>query len=161
MLYQNMPVYLSEGQGWNPAQVSQINLLVKSLRNRFIAKAQQPQKDRPLTKKVAISHWPRVLNIRDFLYSDRFSIQFILDPKNMVKNGTYKLIETEFAPKNMVYEGSNSDSVPADFFSSLGQITYEKYLDHYVLVFKRNDREWPVDFDNNKVKYSVYIGGQL
>lgn len=155
-----VPVYLDKKSGWNESQVNEINKIARNLRFAFEQKARQKTKDKPQIEKFTVSKYARVLNLNDYLYNNYFSINFILDPAGFEAGITYPLLELMTNPSSFSFEGSNDDVSPYKLLTSLGTIKVEFIKDkpHFVIEVKDS---WPEDADHKKVKYSVYIGGQL
>lgn len=160
MLAKVIPVYLDEASGWNKQQVSEINKIARNLRFAFEQKAHQKMKEKPKIERLSVSKYARVLNLNDYLYNNYFSINFILDPADFEPGITYPLLELTTNPSSFSFEGSNDDTSPYKLLTSLGTIKVEFVggKPHFSIEVKDS---WPEDADHKKVKYSVYIGGQL
>lgn len=160
-LYNNIPLMLDTDSGYTSEQVKQINIIVKNTRNKFISKAKQKQKGLPKIEKFITTKYNRVLNLRDFIIDQLFNIHFILDPAGFEDNVSYKLFEFDNEVKHFHFEGSNSDKTDVIALSTLGTIFIDTSGLAPVFMFKRNSAPWPTDANNNKVKYSVFISGEI
>jgi len=162
LLYQNTPIFLTEDSGYNKKQCEQINVIVRTTRNRFISKAKQEQLGHPKIEKFISQKYNRVLNLFDFLYDKTFSISFILDSTGFEKNIDYPLFE--FTEKNIISmagEGSNSDLRTAINLSALGTFSIKKQNGIPTIYFTCLTDNWPTDESGKKIFYSVYIGGKI
>ena len=159
--YQNVPILLDNGCGYTKDQVDEVNIIARSIRNRFISKATQNQNPKPKIDRFSISKYSRVENFRDFLLKNTFNLYFILNPAGMEPSGEYTLVDFDRTIDWFNWEGSNSDYKNVIALSSLGVIYIDTTGLHKRLTFKRNERDWPLDENGNKIKYSVFIGGKI
>jgi len=160
-LFNNNPLFLSQSSGFNKKQIDYINVIVRTLRRTFEAKAKQKQKSAPKISHFTTAKYGRVLNFRDYYYLGYFSISFILNPANFANGQQYGLFETKNNISRYSVEGSHSDSVPTKSLGQLGHITVVKNNDTNIVSFVPDNMEdWPKDSDNNYVNYSVYFSGE-
>lgn len=153
-----IPIFLDYKSGWDKNQVELINKIAKNLRASFESKSKQKTKEKPQVKKFTVSKYNRVLNLSDYFYDNKFSINFILDPAGFEVGIKYPLLEIENVPSYFEYEGSNDDEAPYKLLGNLGTITIETINNSPHFVFTPKE-EWPEDESHNKLKYNCYIGG--
>lgn len=158
-LSHSVPVFLDNKSGWNEKQVSEINKIVKTLRNSFESKAKQKTKEKPSTKKYSISKYSRVLNLKDYHYDDYCSFSFILNPSNMSEGIDYPLLELEGFLSNITFGGSHSDSNPSIFIDNLGYIFYKFSDKKHMIFFHCNSNDWPED-NGKRLQFSIYVAGR-
>ncbi len=156
-----VPVFLDESSGFTERQTETINILAKTARNSFITKAKQEQLSKPEIKNIVKSRYSRALDVKNYLYNTNFSIQFILNPYGMESGIEYSLFELENKVTRLQFEGSHSSSRPSKLLSSLGTIKYKVKDDKDMIVFECTSDDWPVDENNHRVQFSVYIGGSI
>ena len=156
-----VPVFLDQNSGFNDKQVEAINILAKTARNSFLAKAKQKQLPKPEIKNIVKSRYSRTLDVKNYLYGTNFSIQFILNPYNMSSGIEYSLFELENKVTRLQFEGSHSSTYPSKLLSSLGTIKYKVKDGKDMIVFKCTSDDWPVDENGRRVQFSVYIGGSI
>lgn len=161
MIANIVPVFLDNGSGFTEKQIEAVNILAKTARNSFIAKAKQEQLPKPEIKNIIRSRYSRALDVKNYLYDTNFSIQFILNPYGMESGIEYSLFELENKVKSLQFEGSHSSSYPSKMLSSLGTIRYKVKDGKDMLVFECTSDDWPVDENNRRVQFSVYIGGSI
>ena len=126
-----------------------------------MAKAKQEQLPKPEIKNIIKSRYSRALDVKNYLYDTNFSIQFILNPYGMSSGIEYNLFELENKVKSLQFEGSHSSSYPSKMLSSLGTIRYKVKDGKNMIVFECASDDWPVDENNRRVQFSVYIGGSI
>ena len=156
-----VPVFLDGSSGFTDKQVETINILAKTARNSFTSKAKQKQLPKPEIKNIISSRYSRALDVKNYLYDKNFSIQFILNPYGMESGIEYSLFELENKVKTLQFEGSHSSSYPSKMLSSLGVIKYKVKDGKDMIVFECTSDDWPVDGNNRRVQFSVYIGGSI
>lgn len=161
MLAKVIPVFLDNGSGFTEKQIEAVNILAKTARNSFVAKAKQEQLPKPEIKNIIKSRYSRALDVKNYLYDTNFSIQFILNPYGMSSGIEYNLFELENKVKSLQFEGSHSSSYPSKMLSSLGTIRYKVKDGKNMIVFECASDDWPVDENNRRVQFSVYIGGSI
>ncbi len=159
MLANNVPVFLTPDSGWNEKQCRTVNVIARTMRNAFSAKARQKQQDKPEVIRIVESKYNRVLNLRDYWYGDYFSMSFILNPAGMTEGITYDLATLKANPIVLEYEGSHSSTNPNKFLSSLGIISVATKDGKYVLQFKCSSSDFP-ESSGARVQFSVYVGGR-
>ncbi len=157
----NVPVFLDSGSGFEKNQVEFINTLVRTSRRSFEAKAKQVMKPKPDITHLAEAKYNRVLDFKDYLYNDYFTLAFILDPTGFVKNGTYNLFETNKSIRFLNGDGSNSDVRIARALMNLGTFVTSFEGNKTIVQFKMTADDWPKDADDNPVKYSVCVWGRI
>ena len=156
-----VPVFLDQNSGFNDKQVEAINILAKTARNSFLAKAKQKQLSKPEIKNIVKSRYSRTLDVKNYLYGTNFSIQFILNPYNMSSGIEYSLFELENKVTRLQFEGSHSSTYPSKLLSSLGTIKYKVKDGKDMIVFECTSDDWPVDENGRRVQFSVYVGGTI
>ena len=162
LLYQNIPVLLDDRSGFTKAQVEQINIVARTARRAFTEKAKQKQKSQPLVEHLITKKYGRVLDLKDYLYTDRFSLNFVLSPVGFANNIWYPLFITEKTITSIELCGSNSENKVAASLTYLGHLDSKETSEGtevYYVVDRAED--WPRDANNNMVNYSVYIGGSI
>jgi len=161
MIANIVPVFLDNSSGFTEKQVEAINILAKTARNSFVAKAKQEQLPKPEIKNIIRSRYSRTLDVKNYLYGTNFSIQFILNPYNMSSGIEYSLFELENKVTRLQFEGSHSSTYPSKLLSSLGTIKYKVKDGKDMIVFECTSDDWPVDENNRRVQFSVYVGGSI
>ena len=161
MIANVVPVFLDDSSGFTEKQVEAINILAKTARNSFVAKAKQEQLSKPEIKNIIRSRYSRTLDVKNYLYGTSFSIQFILNPYNMSSGIEYSLFELENKVTRLQFEGSHSSTYPSKLLSSLGTIKYKVRDGRDMIVFECTSDDWPVDENNRRVQFSVYVGGSI
>lgn len=161
MIANIVPVFLDNGSGFTEKQIEAVNILAKTARNSFIAKAKQEQLPKPEIRNIVKSRYSRALDVKNYLYDTNFSIQFILNPYGMESGIEYNLFELENKIKSLQFEGSHSSTYPSKMLSSLGTIVYKEKDGKSMLVFECESDDWPIDENNRRVQFSVYVGGSL
>lgn len=161
MLWKGPAIFLDELSGYDKAQTSFINTLVRTTRRRFEARAKQEQQVSPKIEKLTTTKYARVLDLKDYLYDKYFTLSFILNPANMVQLGTYDLFETPYNISNVSLNGSNSDKVPVMSLSALGHLNLIRRDSVNVIQFVRSMEEWPEDANGNPVQYSACMTGMI
>lgn len=156
-----VPVFLDDSSGFTEKQIEAVNILAKTARNSFTSKAKQKQLPKPEIKNIVKSRYSRTLDVKNYLYNKSFSIQFILNPYNMSSGIEYSLFELENKVTRLQFEGSHSSTYPSKLLSSLGTIKYKVKDGKDMLVFECTSDDWPVDENNRRVQFSVYIGGSI
>jgi len=161
MLANVVPVFLDDSSGFTEKQIEAVNILAKTARNSFVAKAKQEQLSKPEIKNIVKSRYSRTLDVKNYLYGTSFSIQFILNPYNMSSGIEYSLFELENKVTRLQFEGSHSSTYPSKLLSSLGTIKYKVRDGRDMIVFECTSDDWPVDENNRRVQFSVYVGGSI
>ena len=156
-----VPVFLDNSSGFTEKQIEAVNILAKTARNSFVAKAKQEQLPKPEIKNIVKSRYARVLDVKNYLYNKNFSIQFILNPYNMSSGIEYRLFELESKVTRLQFEGSHSSTYPSKLLSSLGTIKYKTVDGKNMIVFECVSDDWPVDENGRRVQFSTYIGGSI
>ena len=156
-----VPVFLDDSSGFTEKQIEAVNILAKTARNSFTSKAKQKQLPKPEIKNIIRSRYSRTLDVKNYLYGTNFSIQFILNPYNMSSGIEYSLFELENKVTRLQFEGSHSSTYPSKLLSSLGTIKYKVKDGKDMIVFECTSDDWPVDENNRRVQFSVYIGGSI
>lgn len=159
-LANNVPVFLDDSSGWNHAQSEYVNILVKTTRHKFEAKAKQEKESKPPVTHLVKNKYGRVLDLEDYKYRNYFTLSFILNPTGFVKDGEYSLFDTTYHIQYINMQGSNSSTVMAKSLSALGNLKIVEKGDYRTVVFVKNDEAWPKDSGGNFVQYSVTIGGR-
>jgi len=161
MIANVVPVFLDDSSGFTEKQIEAVNILAKTARNSFVAKAKQEQLSKPEIKNIVKSRYSRTLDVKNYLYGTSFSIQFILNPYNMSSGIEYSLFELENKVTRLQFEGSHSSTYPSKLLSSLGTIKYKVRDGRDMIVFECTSDDWPVDENNRRVQFSVYVGGSI
>lgn len=159
-LANNVPVFLDDNSGWNHAQSEYVNILVKTTRHKFEAKAKQEKESKPPVTHLVKNKYGRVLDLEDYKYRNYFTLSFILNPTGFVKDGEYSLFDTAYHIQYINMQGSNSPTVMAKSLSALGNLKIVEKGDYRTVVFVKNDEAWPKNSGGNFVQYSVTIGGR-
>lgn len=154
-----VPVFLDNRSGWDKRQTETINITARTARNYFLSKATQKQLPKPEIERIVVSKWNRVLNLRDYAFSDTFSISFILNTSGLEKDVTSPLFSISKTVKSFSFEGSYSDEVVTQSLSSLGKLSIETLDGEPTFCFTPNTDNFPEDENHNRLNYSVYIGG--
>ena len=155
-----VPVFLDKNAGYNEKQVNFINTLVRTSRRSFESKAIQKMKDKPKISHLAEAKYNRVLNFKDYLYNNYFTLSFILNPAGFVQDGVYNLFETNKTIVTLTGDGCHTDDQVRKTLSSLGNFQIVNEGNKKIIQFKVTSSDWPTDADNNLIQFSVCIVGR-
>ena len=161
-LGKTIPVYLDKRSGFNKNQIDTVNAIARTTRRNFELKATQKQLDKPLVQRFLYKSTNRILDLRDYIYTDTFSISFILDPTGFEVDGRYLLFTTKYPVKSIFYEGSYDEfDVNLNYmFSNMVSLEIDKVSGEYMFYVKVR-QNWPVDTHGNKVQYNIFLGGRV